>query len=817
VFLYPALTLGFLFVAVPLLVHLINMLRHRRQVWAAMDFLLASYRKQKKWIRLRQLLLLLSRLAVAALLIALLCGWTGGGQMLGMLGGQTTHHVVILDDSYSMGDESVGPNTRNVVEVDPAEPDSQGAGAPTAYGRSLQAVQDLTRRLASDGGNHQLTVMRASRAAMAVRGGSESGDAAADLSAQTVTSDARLVNRLMATSASSIRTDLVPALDLAAELINSTPADVKFLYIASDFRERDWGSAERLAESMRALTGDVNIRMIDCAAQPAANLGITDISPAADVWVAGVPVVISVTIKNYSQTPAKNVALNTRIIQYADDLQVADPTLQFSGKVEALPAMNIDLLPPGGEITKTFQVYITQKGTHAVEVSLPDDALPIDNVRACTLPLSDAEKVLVIDGSADQRGAYHVQSVLNPGSQVRIGAVPETQPPSFLRSATLETLTGYRAIYLIDVPDIGENAADALSQYVRRGGGLAWFLGAEVNRDSYNQTLLAQDRHLLPAPLTEISQLPPATDGAATDVQFDDATSPLLAPLRASGDSTFALVGVSRSWDIETPALNEPAAPDAPRVRSLLKRRDGKTLATQHEVGAGRVLTVLMGLDGSWTNWAGDPTFVVFLLQSNAMLWSGAAPPTFRYIDSELQRLLPVDQFTGEVTFLPATNQPPRVPINLTATPSSPQAAGEQPVLAIKLDPSEMVIAGESNVAEILRPGISEWMLTRNDGRSEVIPVASVIQVGEGDLARADPALIQQQLLPLDVKFVSSSSWSEENRAAGSSTLTLLLLGLLGTILAGEQMLAYWASYHVTPTANRSTSRPSVGISGGQR
>ena len=105
-FLYPALIAGFAFVAVPLLVHLINMLRHRRQQWAAMDFLLSSFRKQKKWLRLRQLLLLLARIAVAATLVAMLCGWTGGRQILGALGGQTTHHVVILDDSYSMGDES---------------------------------------------------------------------------------------------------------------------------------------------------------------------------------------------------------------------------------------------------------------------------------------------------------------------------------------------------------------------------------------------------------------------------------------------------------------------------------------------------------------------------------------------------------------------------------------------------------------------------------------------------------------------------------------------------------------------------------------
>ena len=111
-----------------------------------------------------------------------------------------------------------------------------------------------------------------------------------------------------------------------------------------------------------------------------------------------------------------------------------------------------------------------------------------------------------------------------------------------------------------------------------------------------------------------------------------------------------------------------------------------------------------------------------------------------------------------------------------------------------------MVIEGESNVDEILRPGISEWALTRADGRGEVVPVASVIQVGEGDLKRANTAEIQQSLLPLKVKFVSSTAWNQENRVAGSSTLTLFLLGLLGLILAAEQALAYWASYHVSPS-----------------
>lgn len=786
-FLYPALTIGFLFVAVPLLVHLINMLRHRRQRWAAMDFLLASYRKQKKWIRLRQLLLLLSRLAMAALLIAMLCGWTGGGQILGLMGGSTTHHVVVLDDSYSMADFSVNAGGRR-----------EGGESATAYGRSLQALQDLTRRLATDDGNHQLTVMRASRAAMTVRGGSESGDAAADLSAQTVDGEARLINRVMSTTASSIRTDLLPALDLAAELIESTPADMKYLYIASDFRRRDWSAPERIAESLRRLTGDdIEVRMIDCATAPAPNLAITDVTPAQDVWVAGVPVVVDVTVRNYANTPAKNVAISSRVIRYAGDLERADPTLQFSGAIESLPVMMVESIEAGAEITKSFQVFVTEQGTHAIEVSLPEDALAIDNVRACTLPLSDVEKVLIVDNDVDQRGAYHVASVLNPGSQVRIGARPDIQPPSFLRSATVEKLSEYRAVYLIDVPEISDSAAEALSEYVQRGGGLAWFLGANVSREVYNRTLLSGDRYLLPAPLGPSIELPLPTGDSSADVVYGEA-SPLTEPLRGVGDAALSLIGISRSWQLDDGAQDDALVGDeeAPRVRVALKRRDGIALVTQHDVGRGRIITALTGLDGRWTNWPGDPTFVVFLLQSNAYLWSGAAPPTQRFVDDPLVRLLPTQSYSGgAVTYVPAANEPPRVPIGIEAEPVQ---EGDREVLRVGFDPQERVISGEENVDEMLRPGVSEWVLTRTDGRGEVIPVASVIRVGEGDLSRADPAEIQQELMPLDVKFVSSSVWSEENRTAGSSTLTLLLLGLLGTVLAGEQLLAYWASYHIS-------------------
>src|SRR5207249_4923974 len=108
-FVHSALTWGFLVALVPLLIHLINMMRHRRVKWAAMDFLLASYKKHRNWVWLKQLLLLLMRMAAMAFVVMMLAGLGCQFEPLAhLLGGKPTHHYVLLDDSYSMSDRLGG-------------------------------------------------------------------------------------------------------------------------------------------------------------------------------------------------------------------------------------------------------------------------------------------------------------------------------------------------------------------------------------------------------------------------------------------------------------------------------------------------------------------------------------------------------------------------------------------------------------------------------------------------------------------------------------------------------------------------------------
>ncbi len=826
-FLYPALAVGFLFVGVPLLVHLINLLRHRRTQWAAMEFLLASYRKQRRWIVLRQLLLLLTRLAVAALLIALLAGLIGGKRLIGAIGGQTTHHVIVLDDSYSM-----------LQRVGGGASSGEMAGATgrdtNAYDRALAAIGTLVRRLSADEGVHQLTVMRASRAAVLSDSKSGTADAAADIAAQTITGDARQIERLMSTRASTLRTGLVPAIDLAGDLLSANPSDERRLYVISDFTRRDWQSPRRLGASLeKARKSGAEIRMIDCVestdAAPPRNLAITDLAPEPDVWVAGVPVMVNVTVKNYSDSEVKNVALSAAVITYGDEVKVADPTSSLSGKTQGLPAIMIESIPAGQQLTKSFQVYIDREGTHVVRVGLPDDALAIDNTRVCTIPLADAQRVLIVDGNADGLGAYHVSSVLNPGSQVRIGAIPEVRPAAMLRDASLETLKRYRAIYLIDLPEISDRLAQTLQQYVRDGGGLAWFLGADVSGENYNRVLAGNNRRLLPFELDRIqASQRGAQSGDVLDIPSESKRGgvvfgkdgDLLGPISRAGNGVLGLVNIQRAWvpveseatevpgaAPETSAVSsqpepdggtvEPAAaaatPDVLDRRVLLARPNGQPIAVRHGLGRGRIVTVMSGLDGAWNNWPGDPSFVVFLLQTNAMLFSGAAPPTSRLIDEPAVLPVPGDTYLPTATLMLPANEPPRLSIELEASDQSP---------LIEVSPTEMLIADEAGLNDFLMPGVDEWQRTGLDGQTSVLPMASALRLGESDLAAMPHAEILRDLPGMGIEFLSTTSWENDSNAGGMSTFLLVLLALLALLLAIEQALAAWASYHVKPSAS---------------
>ena len=100
---------GAALVSTPIIIHLINRIRFRRVKWAAMEFLLKAQKKMRRKKILEQLLLLFLRCLLVFLAGVLFARFIGCESGKGKESRPTTH-LVILDDTPSMGDAWTGEN-----------------------------------------------------------------------------------------------------------------------------------------------------------------------------------------------------------------------------------------------------------------------------------------------------------------------------------------------------------------------------------------------------------------------------------------------------------------------------------------------------------------------------------------------------------------------------------------------------------------------------------------------------------------------------------------------------------------------------------
>src|SRR6187455_68543 len=96
------LAIGGALVSAPIIIHLINRMRYRRVRWAAMEFLLKSQKRNRRRLIIEQLILLALRCLLVLLIGLLLARFISDA--LALTQPQSTQHVVVLDDTASMGD-----------------------------------------------------------------------------------------------------------------------------------------------------------------------------------------------------------------------------------------------------------------------------------------------------------------------------------------------------------------------------------------------------------------------------------------------------------------------------------------------------------------------------------------------------------------------------------------------------------------------------------------------------------------------------------------------------------------------------------------
>jgi len=728
--------------AAPLLIHLLNRLRHKRVPFAAVEFLLASQHRYRTQVLLRQILLLALRTAAVAGIVLALAQprWTSG--LVGLLGTGRTLHVVLLDDSVSMGDRATA------------------AGATTAFDRGRAAIARLVADVAA---------MPAQEIALGrftpLVSGSAAVTARFDLERQPATAQAAARATAQFAAGGTAATATTPtAAILAVEPLFAPAAGVKqVLWLVSDFRTQDWREADEARAALERLAdAGVAVRLVNAAPSGATevNLALDGLELAGGVPAVGAAVTCEVTVRNDGETAVRDVQVGLR----EDGV--------------GRPGVRIAEIPAGDVATARFDARFATPGGHVIEAVLPADRLTADDSRAAVIDVTERADVLLVDG--DPRGsgragdAFYVATALAPGGAAATGLRPRIEPPA--RLATID-LSAFDSVWLLDVESLEPAAIEAVEAYARGGGGVVFFIGPRTRPDVVNRTLFRTGAGLFPVPLAGAVELAPLPVGspAVPDIVVND--HPVVAVLAGQRNPLLDAVKVDRVMAIDRG--HAPAPGDG--LRRLLSLRSGAALAVERPFGAGMVAVVLSTAAPEWNNWArGNPSWVVVLLELEA------------HVARARRRTASLTVGDPFVVSLQAGIDEPDVEFSVP-----PDAA------VVRESAAEVGGGWRARLVSTDLPGsyVARWR--RLDGTAQERSVAVTIDPREGRLATAAPDQIRAALQGVPFAIDAADDLDPGAGSTGGRPLVKqLILAVIAALLL-EQLVAFLAGYHLPAVGRR--------------
>jgi len=417
-FLNPLFLFGLAAAAIPILIHLFTRKRPREVRFSSLEFLSEVNRSEIRRIRIKQWLLLLLR-TLAVIAIALAMSRPVVKASAGAKDGAATTIVALVDRSGSMG-------------------------ALTRTGPLMNEARRLVESLLATLGHGDEMLLI------------PYDEGPAPISARPISDVPRLRAATQGLAAGARATDHRKALALAAQALRESHALNRELFWVSDFQAGGFegGVAAGLPPGP---WGDIRTYLVPLAPARRGNVGLIDaaLAPAesgAALAVRGAAF----------EAPAGDRAVAVTEVGSGNELGRGFLPVAESGEADAL--IPLSRLPEqGGRVT------------------LPDDELPLDNVRVFAAGRSGTLRVLLRhDGEATPLGLALAAG--SPASGLVVESVDAATVPSRLGDADV--------LVLDDLERMGPAELQATLDFLRGGGAVMLVLGRRADPRFWNGALL---------------------------------------------------------------------------------------------------------------------------------------------------------------------------------------------------------------------------------------------------------------------------------------------------------------------------------------
>lgn len=435
-FLAPIFLAGLTAVTVPVIIHLMHSPRARVIQFPTLRFLKACKKRAVRRSRLKNIVLLLFRMALIALVALAMAKPWREIRDTSMQPNTALTIVLVLDNSYSMGYLEKG-RTRFDLALDSA----------------IRLIDSLRP------GDEVAVVLMNEEPVPFIR--------------EFTTDHAHVKRALREAELSPLGTNVDGTLREAVRFARKAGAGDPKLHktveicVLTDMQAHSWEGVLR-SGYLRSVPEDVKIYLAGFGRTGSANCYVDTARVAASGTGEGT---ISAKVRANGLVLTDNIA-----------------TLSIDGANMSQETFAVD---PMKATTVPLVASFSQKAAHRCVLSLQEDNLPIDDRYYFTVSIGERASVLVVDGDPvsipSLSESYFVAAALNPGLFLTTGGSSIDAKVITPEQFASTELPGYRCVILCNVPQLDGAELIKLENFLREGGGVLVFLGNKIDPGHYNQ------------------------------------------------------------------------------------------------------------------------------------------------------------------------------------------------------------------------------------------------------------------------------------------------------------------------------------------
>lgn len=439
-FINPAILWGMAAISIPILIHIFNLKRTKKIEFSTLMFLKEIQQSKYKKIKLKQLLILLCRIAFIILLVMMFAKPFDKG-FLGTTGEKSKSSVIlILDDSFSMQSRD-----KNGNDFD-------------------NAKKKITETLDALGDNDEIfftTVSAIDRYFSSIP--------IKDLN--------KLKDTLLLLRTSEISRNLNEVMYYAENILSSSSHTQKEIYLFTD-GQKSFITNEITTGSRFKDDENVHINFILTGKRDANNISIDTLNIVSKIFEKMRPVKIKALINNHNNFNAANKSVILTMGSYKEE------------KVIDVPANS---LFEAEFIIKPENTGFISGKIELVQNDISDDEISGDNRQYFSFFVPKEVNVLIASGTP--LDAEYIKLVLKSSQEITQGIEQSTYfNIKEINSADIssEDLERYNSVVIINKSRFTSSESAKLKEYIDNGGGAVIYSGSNTDIENYNTELMKQ-------------------------------------------------------------------------------------------------------------------------------------------------------------------------------------------------------------------------------------------------------------------------------------------------------------------------------------